>query len=294
MKLNQLETFVHVATHGSFSKAALVLGVAQPALSRQVRALETELREVLLLRHGRGITLTDAGQRLFAHGQEILGLVAQAKTDILTQRDEPSGKIIIAIPPTLARQVTPEIITAFRRDMPRARLAVVEGFSVVLTEWLLTGRVDLALVHNPEPLPALDITPLRREPFRLISPAKGAPGQPMTLQDLARLDLIMPQSGNTFRTQVESAAAMAGVQPRIRWEVSSVPTILDLVAAGIGHAVLSENAVHATRQAHLFAITPFTDTDIASTLCLVSLASKRPSPLMLRTAALLRALVVAA
>jgi len=291
MKLNQLETFVHVAKHGSFSKAALVLGVAQPALSRQVRALETELREVLLLRHGRGIALTDAGQRLLAHCQDILGMVAQAKTDMLTQRDEPSGKIVIAIPPTLARQYTLDIIQGFRQDMPKARLAVVEGFSTVLTEWLLTGRVDLALVHNPDPLPALDITPLRAEPFRLISPANAAPGQTVSLQQLAQIDLIMPQRGNTFRTQVESAAAMAGVPLHIRWEVSSVPTILDLVAAGIGHAVLSANAVHATRQTQLFAVTPFSDADIASMLCLVSLANKRPGPLMLRTATLLRTLV---
>lgn len=67
MNLTQLETFVHVAEHGSFSKAALVLGVAQPSLSRQVRALEIELREPLLLRHGRGVQLTETGRQLLDH-----------------------------------------------------------------------------------------------------------------------------------------------------------------------------------------------------------------------------------
>src|SRR5574343_153835 len=103
MNLNQLETFVHVAEHGSFSKAALVLGVAQPALSRQVRALEIELHETLLLRNGRGVQLTEAGRRLLQHGQDILHLVSQAKEDLQAQRSEPVGQISIAMPPTLAR-----------------------------------------------------------------------------------------------------------------------------------------------------------------------------------------------
>ena len=82
MNLKQLEYFVHVAELGSFSKASLVLDIAQPALSRQVRALETDLRETLLIRNGRGVTLTEAGQRLFEHGTAILQSVAQARDDM--------------------------------------------------------------------------------------------------------------------------------------------------------------------------------------------------------------------
>ena len=92
MNLRQLEYFVHVAELGSFSKAALVLGVAQPALSRQVRALETELRETLLLRDGRGVRLTDAGTRLFEHSVGILQMVSRAREDIGANRDEPVGR----------------------------------------------------------------------------------------------------------------------------------------------------------------------------------------------------------
>ncbi|MGS0755628.1 LysR family transcriptional regulator [Roseateles sp. GG27B] len=80
MDLKQLEYFINVAEHGSFSKAALVLQIAQPALSRQVRALEIELRETLLLRNGRGVALTEAGQRLMEHGRAILQLVEQRAT----------------------------------------------------------------------------------------------------------------------------------------------------------------------------------------------------------------------
>jgi LysR family nitrogen assimilation transcriptional regulator len=294
VNLTQLEAFVHVAEHGSVSKAALVLGVAQPALSRQVRALETELRETLFLRHGRGVQLTEAGRRLLEHGHGILHMVSQARADLQAQRDEPVGQIVVAMPPTLARQHTLPLIQAFRQKLPRARLAIVEGFSVHLTEWLLTGRVDLALVYNPQPLPALGIAPLRTERLCLVSAADQAPAGPVTLAQLAGYPLVVPQRGQIFRTLMESAAAMAGVQLKVGWEVSSVPVILDLVAAGIGHAALGEGAVRSSGHPGRLALTPFEGADISTTLCLVSPARRRNSPLQQRTAGLLTELVCTA
>jgi len=291
VNLSQIETFVHVAEHGSFSKAALVLGVAQPALSRQVRALETELREALLLRNGRGVALTDAGRRLLEHCQGILHLVAQAKEDLSAHRHEPIGHITVAMPPTVARLHTLPLIEAFRAGMPKARLAITEGFSVHITEWLLSGRADLGLVHNPEPLPALEVLPLRRERLCLVSAQGQAPTQPVTLRQLSRYPLVMPQRGHMFRKLLEAAAAMEGVQLRVAWEVSSVPALLDLVSAGIGHAALSEDAVRAFEHASRLVMTRFEGADIHSTLCLVTPAQKRSTPLMQRTAALLMRMV---
>lgn len=291
MNLNQLETFVHVAEHGSFSKAALVLGVAQPALSRQVRALEVELREPLLLRHGRGVLLTEAGRRLLDHCHNILHLVARAKEDLVAQRDEPTGHIAIAMPPTLARLHTLPLIRAFRDEMPKARLAIVEGFSVHITEWLASGRTDLGLVYNPEPLPSLEIRPLREERLCLVSPADQAPAGPVTLKHLADRPLVMPERGQIFRKLMEQAAAMAGVPLRVEWEVSSVPAILDLVSAGIGHAALGEDAIRLYPRPKRLVVTPFVRPEIKTTLCLVSPAQKRSTPLKQRTAALLARLV---
>jgi len=294
MNLNQLNYFIHVAEHGSFSKAALVLGVAQPALSRQVRALETELRETLLLRNGRGVELTEAGRRLLEHGQGILHLVAQAREDLTSQRDEPVGRIVVAMPPTQARLHTLALVQAFRAQMPRARLAVVEGFSVHITEWMTSGRADLALVYNPEPLPALEILPLAQEQLCLVSPRDAAPRRPITLRELSRYPLVMPQRGHIFRKHMESAAAMAGVQLNVEWEIASVPAILDLVAAGIGHAALGEQALKLFDRPDELAVTRFRDVDISTTLCLVTPAQKRSTPLIQRTAALLMRLARAA
>jgi LysR family nitrogen assimilation transcriptional regulator len=290
MNLAQLETFVHVAEHGSFSKAALVLGVAQPSLSRQVRALEVELREPLLLRHGRGVQLTEAGRQLLDHCHGILHLVAQAKDDLSARRDEPCGDIAIAMTPSLARLHTLSLIRAFRKAMPKARLAIIEGFSAHITEWLVSGRVDLGLLYNPEPLPSLEIRPLHEGRLFLVSLASKAPGGPVTLQQLAKYPLVVPQRGHTFRKLVESAAAMAGVRLRIEWEVSSIPVILDLVNAGMGHAALAEDAIRPYQHLKRLAVTPIVQPGIKYTLCLVTPAQRRATPLRQRTAALLEQL----
>ena len=294
MNLNQLETFVHVAEHGSFSKAAIVLGAAQPALSRQVRALEVELREPLFLRHGRGVQLTETGRRLLDHCLGILHLLAQAKDDLATHRDEPAGHISIAMPSTLARFHTLPLIRAFRKEMPKARLAVIEGFSAHIIEWLTSGRADIGLVYNPEPLPSLEIRPLRDERLCLVSPADEAPAGPVPLRQLPKYPLVMPERGHSFRKVMESAAAMAGVQLRVEWEVSSVPAILDLVSAGIGHATLAEDAIRPFQHLKRLAVTPIVQPGSKITLCLVTPAQRRATPLRRRAAGLLVQLVCGA
>jgi len=291
MNLVQLENFVHVAEHGSFSKAALVLGVAQPSLSRQVRALEVELREPLLLRHGRGVQLTETGRQLLDHCHGILHLVAQVKEDLAARRDEAVGQISIAMTPSLARQHTLPLILAFRKAMPKARPSIIEGFSAHITEWLVAGRVDLGLLYNPEPLPSLDIQPLHEGRLFLVSLASEAPSGPVALRQLGKYPLVMPQRGHTFRKLVESAAALAGVKLRIEWEVSSIPVILDLVAAGMGHAALAEDAILSYPHPKRLGLTPITQPGIKYTLCLVTPAQRRATQLRRRTAELLTQLV---
>jgi LysR family nitrogen assimilation transcriptional regulator len=291
MNLQQIETFVRVAEHRSFSKAALVMGIAQPALSRQVRALETELRETLLLRNGRGVELTEPGRRLLEHCQDILHLVALARQDLQSQRDEPVGQIVVAMPPTLARLHTLPLVEAFRREMPQARLGIMEGFSVHITEWLVSGRTDLALVYNPDPLPSLEIVPLREEKLCLVSPAGAKLPARVGWRELSRLPLVMPQRGHIFRKLMESSAALAGVQLDVQWEVSSVPAILDLVAAGLGHAALGEDAIRLVQRPQKLKVRPLAEPGLHITLCLVTPALKRSTPLTQRTAALLMRLV---
>ncbi len=287
MNLRQIEYFIEVAELGSFSKAAAALDIAQPALSRQVRALETELRETLLLRNGRGVTLTDAGRRLLEHGQGIVQMVAAARDDLGARRDEPVGTIVVGLPPSLALRLTLPLIEVFRTEMPKARLAIIEGFSVHIAEWLTTGRVDLGLVYNPEPGPAIEVKPVLEERLCLIGPAGQMPKKSVALKDLARYPLVMPQRGHTFRRLMETQAALAGVTLEVAWEVSSVPAILDLVLRGLGHAALTDSAIRSHAQRGRLSAVPIRDPDIRSTLCLAVAAQKRRTRLIDQTGAAL-------
>lgn len=291
MNLQQIETFVYVAETGSFSKAALQLNIAQPALSRQVRALEVELRETLLIRTGRGVALTDAGRRLLEHGHGILQRVALAKEDLGSHRDEPVGRIVVGLPPSLARRLTLPLIDTFNKEMPKARLAVVEGFSVNIAEWLTSGRMDLGLVYTPAPNPNIEVEPLLEEPLCLIGPAKALHGREQVgFSDLSGFPLIMPQRGQIFRKLMEAQATLSQVKLNVVWEVSSVPAILDLVRSGYGYAALTASAVsHATGDASL-AVLPIVDPHIVSTLCLAQSSKKQATPLIKRTADVLRKL----
>lgn len=282
MNLKQLETFVRVAEIGSFSKAALVLDTVQPALSRQVRQLEVDLHVTLLERTGRGVVLTEAGKRLFEHGVGILELMARAREDLESSRDEPAGRVVLGLPPSLGRQLIVPLVETFKREWPKARLAVVEALSAHLAEWIATGRVDIGLLYNPEPHPALETEPLRQEPLCLVSRAAGrrrAATAPIPLRGLEGLPLVIPERLHATRRLLEAQAALAGIKLDIAWEISSVPAILALVRNGHGHAVLTQEALADNEDAQSLAARAITQPTLVNTLCLSTSATKRTTPL---------------
>jgi LysR family nitrogen assimilation transcriptional regulator len=293
MNLKHLESFVRVAELGSFSKAARVLGIAQPALSRQVRSLETDLRETLLLRNGRGVTLTDAGRRLFEHGVQILQRVSQAREDLGAQRDAAVGHVTIGLPPSIGRRLTLPLIECFREHLPRARLTIVEGLSANIAEWLTSGRADLGLLYNPDAQPALEITPLLRERLCLVEAARtrkgGKAGVP--LRELGSYPLILPERHQSIRRLLQTQANLAGVKLHVAWEVSSVSAIIDLVCARVGYAVLNASAVDASGRGSELAVRPIVDPELVSVLFLAQSATKPATPLTRRVARLLTELI---
>ena len=296
MNLKQLEYFVHVAELGSFSKAALILNIAQPALSRQVRLLETDLHVTLLTRNGRGVVLTEPGQRLFDHSVGILQLVARVTEEIEAARDVPAGRIVIGLPPSMGRRLTLPLVEAFRRSLPKARLAIVEGLSTHLTEWIATGRVDLGMILNPEPNPAIEVTPVFEEPLGLVGamPGKGKGKKPMpiALAEVVDYPLILPERTHALRKLLETQAALSGLKLNVTLEVSSVQSILDLVSAGHGFAVLSQTALAASGRPEAFSLRPLVKPSLTSTFFLAVSAHKPITPLGRQAFRLLQELVV--
>ncbi|NBX55721.1 MAG: LysR family transcriptional regulator, partial [Betaproteobacteria bacterium] len=150
MELQQLQSFVTVAEQASFTRAAQVLGLAQPALSRHIRSLEVELRQTLLTRNGRGAVTTEAGKLLLEHARGILHQMARAQEDLAQLRGGLSGRVALGLPPSVARVLTVPLTRAFRAELPLAQLSIREGLSTELSESLLNGRLDIAVLYNAQ------------------------------------------------------------------------------------------------------------------------------------------------
>jgi LysR family nitrogen assimilation transcriptional regulator len=248
MDLKQLEYFVRVAELGSFTRAAVELEVAQPALSRQVRLLEVELRQTLLLRNGRGAVPTEAGQVLLEHGRGILHQVQRARDDLGRLRGGLSGRVALGVPSSVARVLAVPLTRAFRSAAPEAHLSISEGLSAGLQEGLASGRLDIAVLYNAQPSRELDVEPLIEEDLLLVRARppglhEDPPPGPVDLREVAKMPLVIPSRPNAIRMHVESAMAGVSSKANVALEIDGVSAILDLVLDGAGCAILSRNAL---------------------------------------------------
>jgi len=283
MDLKQLEYFVRVAELGSFTKAALALDVAQPALSRQVRLLEVELRQNLLTRNGRGAVATEAGKLLLEHGRGILHQVQRAREELGRVRGALAGRVAVGLPPSVAKVLAVPLVRELRQRMPEATLSISEGLSVGMQESLVTGRLDIALLHDAAPSPDVELSPLLEEPLFLVQRHDGGtrpPARPraVPLREIAGLPLVMPSRPNSIRMLVETGLATLGLRPQVALEIDGVAAILDLVADGAGHAILSRHAVATSAHPQAFAMRPIGTPPLRSKL-LLAMSSQRPATL---------------
>ena len=306
MDFKQIQYFVQVAELGSFTRAASVLRVAQPALSRQVRTLEVELRQPLFERNGRGVTLTEAGKRLLAHGRGILQQLERARQDLEEQRGAASGLLSIGLPPSVSRTLTAPLVEAFRAQFPRATLSIVEGLSTYTLEWLAQGRIDCAVVYNATPAAAFDLLPVLEERLYLLSArgpraaGKATVGRPVTLAAVAASELVIPSRPHAIRMRLETVMAQAGLKPRVGLQIESVPAMLDLVqrhpTQGL-HAVLSLNALRGSGREAALVARPITlvpgQPPLTTTLWAATSAQRPRGPLLEQTLPLLSALLLA-
>jgi len=285
MDLKQLEYFVRVAELGSFTRAAIALDVAQPALSRQVRLLEVELRQNLLTRNGRGAVPTEVGKLLLEHGRGILHQVTLTLEELSAARGALAGRVSIGLPPSLSKLITVPLAKAFREQLPQAHLTLTEGFSVLMHEGLRVGNLDLAVLYNPDQSADVEMSTLHDDELVLISPVTARPARarggkaraaPIALGSVAELPLILPSRPNAFRILIEGEMMTIGKRPNVVLEVDSLNSILSLVKEGMGHAILPSYTLSNFDNASAFRETPIDSPCIGSRLMLVW-SSRRPS-----------------
>ena len=281
MDLKQIEYFVRVAEMGSFTRAAIALNVAQPALSRQVRLLEVELRQTLLKRNGRGASPTEAGLLLLEHGRGILHQIERTHEALGRARSGLTGRVALGLPPSVARVLTVPLTRAFREKMPDAQLSISEGLTSAMQESLLNGRLDIALLYNMKPTSGLEVSHLVQEELWLVRRRppglqEDPPPPPIEFKDVAKLPLVIPSRPNAIRMLVESEMAAVGMRPHIALEIDGVTAILDLVADGAGCAILSRNAVTRSINPSAFSTQSISSPQLSIELsCVIS--SQRPS-----------------
>ncbi|MGK9050692.1 LysR family transcriptional regulator [Neorhizobium petrolearium] len=240
MDIRQLGYFVRVAELGSFSRASAFLHVAQPALSRQVRNLEIELKERLLVRNGRGVEVTEAGERLLSNARGILRMVERTYEDIDNARTGKSGKVAIGLPATISIAIATALIRRLREELSDAQVTLIHGRSSQLQEWLLSGRIDMAIMYNAPSSPMLEIHDLVDENLYLIGSEDAFDDpDPVPLEALASLPMVIACRPNSTRVIVESELARMGQKPNIVFELDPLETMFDLVRDGYGFTVAS-------------------------------------------------------
>jgi LysR family nitrogen assimilation transcriptional regulator len=268
MTLAQLLNFVRIAELQSLSKAAAVIRIAQPALSRQVRHLEEELGTSLLIRHAWGVSLTAAGEVLLERARLLLREAEAARDAVLALAAEPSGHVALGVPSSVATTLLPTLARELRSAYPKLRLRFVDGSSATLHARALAGELDLAILYQDRAMGPLSTEPLIAERLLLIGPPDRhvAPGKTATM--LRDRLLILPARPNRLRLIVDEVLTDRDGRD-VSIEVDSFAAIVTMVKTGIGFTVLPYSTVAAEVMSGALAAWELNSPELTRSLLLV-------------------------
>lgn len=243
MELRQLKYFVGIAELGSFTKAAVVLDIAQPALSRQIRELESELGVPLLVRTGRGALLTDAGVKFLGRAKMILDDAERALQEARSLKGRPMGLVSVGMPPSIGSILSVPTVMRVRALYPEIQLQLTEGYSGHIQEWLLSGRLDIGVLYVPQRSSEANFDCLANEQLYLL----GSPelvrrhlGHATSVDFVSTLNLplILPTRPHAIRRLLDEVAAKKHMEYNCPIEVNAFLAVRDLVLKGQGFTIL--------------------------------------------------------
>lgn len=239
--IRKLRYFATIAEFGSFTRAAEFLGVAQPALSRQVRQLEEEFGLELFLRRGRQVSLTDAGRALLRHAHTIDRDFEQLVDDMRVRKGSPTGRVVVGITPTLAETLIPNLARRVGDDFPRLSLKIAEAVTPVLVDWVQSNRVDLAVLSlavmdSSESFPALSLELLTTEDMIVVEKVGESQTPPdYTLQQLRTKRLVI---SDMLELVVRQKLGMTDLALDVFMEIDAVQAIRRMVLNGQAASIL--------------------------------------------------------
>jgi LysR family nitrogen assimilation transcriptional regulator len=288
MEFRQLRYFVAIVDHGSLSRAAVVLHVAQPALTQQLRQLEEELGAQLLHRSAQGMTATDAGKLFYQHAQAILKQVADARSAVAQSTERPSGSVTLGLPHSISGALALPLLTAARARHPEITLQLTEEISGNLIEQLKSGRLNLAVLFDDGQLGQFAGTPLVEEDLTFIcrtgsafAPAAGA----VSLSEALASTLILPAQQQGVRPRIEQVARGAGLMLGTVIEINSIAILRSALLADIGATLLPVAPLQADVEAGTLGAWPVHSPAISRS---VTLCASRNIPLTNAAAAIAR------
>lgn len=280
MHSEDLLLFLSVADNGNLSRAAIDIGLSQSALSRRISALESELNTRLFHRSGRGVMLTESGQRLVSYAQTIKKTLDEANVALSAPSHQGPSSIVLAAPPTIAKILFGSIGKSLQQQYPGIKVRFKEGLAGQIHDWIASGEIDAAVAYLPEnraSLGAVDV--ILRERLSFIAPMEFGPlPAAFPLERLAEVPLILPSQSQGLRTRAESMVARYSKSLNIAMECdSSVHITRQLVVENCGCTMLPVAAVFEELQAKKLQATRL-DPDVVREVAIISSRNRPPIP----------------
>ncbi|MFZ0009681.1 MAG: LysR substrate-binding domain-containing protein [Steroidobacteraceae bacterium] len=260
LKLKDLRYLVAVADQRHFGRAAARCFVSQPTLSTQLKKLEHSLGVQLIERTPNNVSLTEAGEEIVARARRILEASDEVVALARSQRDPLSGRLRVALLPTIGPYLLPRVTRAIRRGLPRLELMLYEYQTAPMLEKLHAGELDLGILALPVELGGLEARELYSEPFTVALPEGHALARrpSVRVSDLKGERLLLLEDGHCLRDQALEVCARAGVSDSQDFRATSLETLRQMVATGAGVTLLPELAARGgSGSARGVAIRPF-------------------------------------
>lgn len=237
MTLKQLRYLIAIAEAGSFSAAARRAYIAQPALSRQISLLESELELQLLDRQHDGVALTESGRRLYEVARSVVQKLDSVKDELTSTRGDPKGQVSISIPATASALLLPQIIARAMEKFPSISLRVCDGLTREGGQAIELGKVDFGVVPNAEELEHVAAEPIFTEDLYWVGPRSAEGDAPISLAEAGATRLVMAPRALHLRRRIEQAAMETGVVLNVAYEQQSAPGIASLVRSGLAATI---------------------------------------------------------
>ncbi|MCZ6590240.1 MAG: LysR family transcriptional regulator [Alphaproteobacteria bacterium] len=258
LDLRHIRSFIAVYEEGSINRAATRLHCAQPSLSLQLRNLENSLSVELFVRHARGARPTAAAERFYKHCLSILGEVESAEQHMRDWAREIAGALTVGLIPTVAKSVLPQVLPDYTERFPNVDIRVVEAFSGTLTDWVVSGELDFAIVTEPPSHEGLVLRALSAEPLALVSGAESGFTHlaPVRLPELPPIKLVMPSQQHSLRGMLERYIRVGDIAVERLLEIDGLFGALEFIHKSDWSAILPVSTVVDEMDSGKFVVNP--------------------------------------